>query len=147
MKNWNKWISGFITGSFMMLLLLMVLPASEAQQEGAALDAFQRRITQLEKQNQQYYTAIQDLYQKVEQLNNRVTTVQQGLSSQIQQISTQTNAFRQQMGNRIQSQQQSIQQMKNEDDDKRGGISGYPYIKSIRQTRDGRMIYDYEYTR
>ncbi len=147
MKNWNRWISGFITGTFMMLLLLMVLPASEAQQEGAALDAFQRRITQLEKQNQQYHSAIQDLYQKVEQLNNRVTTVVQSLSSQIQQIATQNNAFQQQVGNRIQSQQKSIQQMKSEDENKRGGISGYPYIKSIRQTRDGRMIYDYEYNR
>jgi uncharacterized protein YoxC len=147
MKNWNRWISGFITGTFMMLLLLLVLPASEAQQEGAALDAFQRRITQLEKQNQQYSTAIQDLYQKVEQLNNRVTTAVQGLSSQIQQISTQNNAFQQQVGNRIQSQQQTIQQMKSEDENKRGAISGYPYIKSIRQTRDGRMIYDYEYNR
>jgi len=105
---------------------------AKAQSQPTVFD-LERRIATLEKENQEDYRAIRDLYQRIQNLEQQMNRAKSDFDQRIQSLSQEDNRLREQM---TQSQETLIE--------RRRKNVGYPMVRSIRQDRSGNMIIDYE---
>lgn len=92
----------------------------------------QMRIAALEKENQQDYKALRDLYQRLQNLESRTNDRFAELGRRIQALSEENRLLR----NQLEEYQENVR-------DRARTMGGYPMIRSIQKDRQGNVIVDY----
>ncbi len=104
---------------------------AQSGQQPTLLD-LEIRIAALEKENQQDYKALRDLYQRLQNLESRTNDRYTELGRRIQALSEENRLLR----NQLEEYQENVR-------DRTRTMGGYPMIRSIQKDKSGNVIVDY----
>jgi chromosome segregation ATPase len=134
LKSIGPAVAGLGIGAILIALFAWSLSSrswAQPQQEPTLLD-LRARISALEKENQQDYKALRDLYQRLQNLESRMNDQYAELGRRIQALSEENRLLRSQ----LEEYQENVR-------DRTRTMGGYPMVRSIQKDKSGNVIVDY----